>query len=269
MADLMSYLRHYRAHLAVILGNAAFAAIFLTIVLSGFHQPTPHQLPVGVVAPAPVARTLERRLDARLPGAFDLRPVASAARARSELSRGDIDGAVVVEPQRIDLLTAEAGGTAPTQAITGAVTALASKVPATGAGHRCRAAVTGRLAGPVLVLPAPLHAHPQHGHRHRRRPRVAPRPAGPAGWRPGRGGRHRRPGRGGDRRRHQRSGALLGARGDRRPVLAGDLGTDGGPGAHQTPPGGSVRPRLPGLRHPRQRRPSGPGRVRPRVPAVT
>jgi hypothetical protein len=127
MADLMSYLRHYRAHLAVILGNAAFAAIFLTIVLSGFHQPTPHQLPVGVVAPAPVARTLERRLDARLPGAFDLRPVASAARARSELSRGDIDGAVVVEPQRIDLLTAEAGGTAPTQAITGAVTALASK----------------------------------------------------------------------------------------------------------------------------------------------
>lgn len=126
MADLMSYLRHYRAHLAVILGNAAFAAIFLTIVLSGFHQPTPHQLPVGIVAPAPVARTLEDGLDARLPGAFDLRPVASVARARVELSRGDIDGAVVVEPRRIDLLTAEAGGTAPMQAITGAVTALAS-----------------------------------------------------------------------------------------------------------------------------------------------
>jgi hypothetical protein len=130
MADLMSYLRHYRAHLAVTLGNAAFAAIFLAIVLSGFHQPTPHQLPVGIVAAAPAApaaQTLEHGLDARLPGAFDLRPVADVARARADLRRGDIDGAVVVEPQRIDLLTAEAGGTAPTQAITGAVTALAAK----------------------------------------------------------------------------------------------------------------------------------------------
>ncbi len=127
MTDLISYLRQYRAHLAVILGNAAFAAIFLTIVLSGFHQPSPHQLPLGIVAPAPVAQTLEHGLEARLPGAFDLRPLADVAHARTELGHGDIDGAVVVTPKRIDLLTAEAAGTAPTQAITGAVTALAGK----------------------------------------------------------------------------------------------------------------------------------------------
>jgi hypothetical protein len=127
MTDLRSYLRHYRVHLAVILGNAAFAAIFVTVVLSGFHQPTPHQLPVGVVASAPAAQTLEHRLDARLPGAFEIRPLADVARARAELRHGDIDGAVVLAPQRIDLLTAEAGGTAPTQAITGAVTSLAGK----------------------------------------------------------------------------------------------------------------------------------------------
>jgi hypothetical protein len=127
MTQLTMDLRRYRMHIAVVLANAAFAATFVTVALSGFHQPTPHHLPVGIVAPGAVTRQLARELGAHLPGGFEVRSVPSEARARAEIGRRDIDAALVVAPGGSSLLTAEAGGTAPTQAVIGAFTALAAK----------------------------------------------------------------------------------------------------------------------------------------------
>ena len=127
MTQLMTDLRRYRMHVVVVLANAAFAATFVTIALSGFHQPTPHDLPVGIVAPAAVTRQLARGLDAHLPGGFEVRSMPSEVRARAEIGQRNIDAALVVSPGGFSLLTAEAGGTAPAQAATGAFTALAAK----------------------------------------------------------------------------------------------------------------------------------------------
>lgn len=127
MKQAMTILRRYRVPLAVVAANAAFAATFVTVALSGFHQPTPHDVPVGLVAPAPVAHTIQDDLDERLSGAFDLRSLPTERRALAEIADRKLDGALVVSRHGMTLLTAEAGGTAPTQAITTAFNAVAAK----------------------------------------------------------------------------------------------------------------------------------------------
>jgi hypothetical protein len=120
-------LRRHRVHLTVILANAAFAAIFVTIALAGFHRPAPHDVRVGIVAPARVAHEIKASLDAHIAGGFSLRSLAGEPQARAAIEHRQIDGAVVVSPRGMDLLTAEASGTAPTQTITNAFTAVAAK----------------------------------------------------------------------------------------------------------------------------------------------
>jgi hypothetical protein len=120
-------LRRYRVHLALVVGNAAFAAIFVAVALSGFHQPRPHGVPVGIVAPAPVARTVQRELGHHIRSGFDLTTMASERQARLAIERHRVDGALIVSTRGVTLLTAEASGTAPTQAITQAFTAVAAE----------------------------------------------------------------------------------------------------------------------------------------------
>jgi hypothetical protein len=119
--------RRYQTHVALVLANVAFAAVFVTIALSGFHQPTPHRLPVGVVAPASVSHTIQSALDAHIPGGFALRGYPNEARARTAITQRHLDAALIATPRGLRLLTAEAGGTAPTQAITTAFDAVAAK----------------------------------------------------------------------------------------------------------------------------------------------
>jgi hypothetical protein len=107
----LAILRRYHVHLAVILANAAFATIFVRVALSGFHQPAPHGVPVGIVAPAGVAREIDSNRGAHIPGGFDLRPLPSEQRARVEIEHRQLDRALLVSPRGLDLLTAEAGGT--------------------------------------------------------------------------------------------------------------------------------------------------------------
>jgi nitrate reductase NapE component len=127
MTQAIAIIQRHRTHLAVVAVNSVFAIVFVTVALTGFHQPAPHNLPVGIVAPAPVARQLEAGLAAEQLGGFAVRPLAGEAQARAAIHSRQIDGALVVSPRRMNLLTAEAGGNAPTQAITAAFTALAAR----------------------------------------------------------------------------------------------------------------------------------------------
>ena len=56
-------------------------AIFVALVLSAFHAPSPHAVPVGIVAPATVTGQVEDALDASVQGGFDLRVYPSEAQA--------------------------------------------------------------------------------------------------------------------------------------------------------------------------------------------
>ena len=124
-----------RALAGFIVASAAFGAIFITLTLSGFHEPTPHDLPVGIVGPAAVTTQVEHALDRAAPGAFRFSGYPSAARATTAIAQRDVDGALVASGPNLRLLVAQAGGNASMNALTGAFTALAQR---SGVTSSCR-----------------------------------------------------------------------------------------------------------------------------------
>jgi hypothetical protein len=120
-------LRRLRLPLGLVAINVAFAAAFMTTALSAFHAPTPHAVPVGIVAPAPVRQQVRGALDARVPGGFHLLTYATERRARQGIDRREVDGALVAAPEGMTLLVARAGGSAPAQLLTTTFTGLAAR----------------------------------------------------------------------------------------------------------------------------------------------
>jgi hypothetical protein len=120
-------LQRWGPHTGFVVANLGFSALFLLLLLSAFHQPTPHDLPVGVVAPAPAVQQIRQALDTHAAGAFSVIAYPDEAAARTGISHRDIDGAYVTSSNEPQLLTADAAGTAPTQAVTGAFQAVAAR----------------------------------------------------------------------------------------------------------------------------------------------
>ena len=121
------YRARFRPHLGYLLAHAGFAALFVTLVLSAFHAPAPHDLPVGIVAPAAVTGHIEDALNAGGQSAFDLQVYGSPASARAAIEHRDVDGALIASPAGLHLLVAEADGTGPAQALTRAFGTLAAR----------------------------------------------------------------------------------------------------------------------------------------------
>jgi hypothetical protein len=117
----------HRVPIALVTANLAFASLFMTLALSAFHQPAPHDLKVGVVAPAPVTRALQRTLDVAAPSGFELRAYPGEAQAHTAIADRRLDGALLTAQAGQRLLVADAGGSGAARALTGAFTALAAK----------------------------------------------------------------------------------------------------------------------------------------------
>jgi hypothetical protein len=118
---------HLRVPLGLVTVNVLFAAAFLSTALSAFHEPTPHAVPVGIVAPARVSAEVRLALQARAPGGFALRAYPSEARAKAAIAGRKVDGAFVADPRDMRLLIAQAGGTAPAQLLTTTFTGVAAE----------------------------------------------------------------------------------------------------------------------------------------------
>jgi len=117
----------YRALAGFVAASAVFGAVFVALTLSAFHEPAPHDLPVGIVGSAAATAQVERALDGAAPGSFRFRGYPSAASATTGIARREVDGALVVSGANLRLLVAQAGGTGPEQALSGALTAVASR----------------------------------------------------------------------------------------------------------------------------------------------
>jgi nucleotide-binding universal stress UspA family protein len=117
----------FRPHTGFIVANALFAGAFVVLVLSAFHAPSPHGLPVGIVAPATVTGHVQNALGRAAPGGFDLRGYGGEAAARAAIAHGQLAGALIAAPGRLRLLVAQAAGAAPAQAVTSAISAFAAR----------------------------------------------------------------------------------------------------------------------------------------------
>ncbi|GGT75558.1 DUF3533 domain-containing protein [Streptomyces lateritius] len=97
----------------LVVGVLALQLLFIASYVGALHNPTPKDVPFGVVAPQQVSAQLLGRLE-RLPGEpLDPRTVADEAQARKQIMNRELDGALVVNPGGTTdtLLVASGGGT--------------------------------------------------------------------------------------------------------------------------------------------------------------
>jgi len=99
--------------------------LFVWLFAAALHQPTPHEVPVALVAPASAAAAITRAIEAKSPGAFALTVLDSADAARLAIEKNEIDGAIVVSASSPRILVASASGVTTAAAITGAFTSVA------------------------------------------------------------------------------------------------------------------------------------------------
>lgn len=118
-----------------IAGAASGMTLACMLIVGSFagalHQPSPHRLPVAVVAPADQAVGLSAALGRQAAGAFDVQRYGTENAARQAIMKRDVDAALVLGAGRQRLLTAGAAG----RFVTGAVTA-AFQAEAAAAGQQ-------------------------------------------------------------------------------------------------------------------------------------
>jgi hypothetical protein len=104
---------------------AAGLVLMLTLLLvlgTAIRDPRPHDLPVGIVAPPPLAQQLIQGFGQHAPGAFAFTTYGTEADALAAVDRRDVDAALVVGPAGPRLVVAGAAGDAVAGGITAAFT---------------------------------------------------------------------------------------------------------------------------------------------------
>lgn len=103
----------------------------LTVLLIAFAWPSarsePRDLPLAVAGPDAAVAQVQAGLEKALPGGFDLKAVADRGAAVQSIKDRDVYGAIVLDPQNPEVLTASAGGPAVAQILTGLSTGLAAQ----------------------------------------------------------------------------------------------------------------------------------------------
>lgn len=132
---------------ALVLGVLLLQLGFIASYLGAFHAPSPHRVPVAVVAPAGAAQ-VAAQLD-QLPGEpLDARVAASEGAARRLIDDRTVDAAVVAGPDGRDrLLVAGAEGGALTQALISIATQVEQQQRRTFTVEDVRPAAAGDARG--------------------------------------------------------------------------------------------------------------------------
>jgi hypothetical protein len=143
----------------------------LAVLLSAFAWPAtqtrPREVPIAVAGPPPAVDQVRTALEEAQPGAFAVRAVTDAARARELVQDRDVAGALVLDPAGPSVIVATQGGPAVAQALVQVAQAAGGQAvevddvapaPADdprGAGLAAGAlplAIVGAAAGAVLTL---------------------------------------------------------------------------------------------------------------------
>lgn len=106
----------------------------LTVLLIAFAWPAarsePRDLPLAVVGPESAVAQVAKGLEQAMPGGFELSAVPDRAAAVQKIEDRDVYGAIVIDPQQPEVLTASAGGPAVAQILTQLASRLSPETPA-------------------------------------------------------------------------------------------------------------------------------------------
>ncbi|GAB2462297.1 DUF3533 domain-containing protein [Jatrophihabitans fulvus] len=99
---------------------------FVLSYIGAFHDPRPHRIEIGLVAPQQVAATSVQRLNALDGAPLSARVVGNEQQAREQIRSGDLSAALVVDPQGTSdrLLVASGGGASTATAVESVVAAV-------------------------------------------------------------------------------------------------------------------------------------------------
>src|ERR687895_679106 len=79
-----------------IVGGVVLLLTLLLILGSAIRDPRPHDVPIGLHAPPPVAEQLAQAFGAAAPGAFTITTYGSEAEALAAIDRREVVGALIV-----------------------------------------------------------------------------------------------------------------------------------------------------------------------------
>jgi hypothetical protein len=106
----------------IVLGGLLMVFAFTALYVAAFHAPRAKGYDIGMVGSPAQAARLQSALDVAAPNGFDVRRYDTEQQARAALLDTDVHGVLVPGARADRILVAGALGTAPTQALTGALT---------------------------------------------------------------------------------------------------------------------------------------------------
>lgn len=105
--------------------SAGMVFVFVWLFGAALHKPQAHELEIGVVGPAVAVQGVEAGLETNAPGSFVVSAYAAPDEARAAIRDREIVGAAVVGSGEPLIMVAGAAGQPTSNAVTGALTAMA------------------------------------------------------------------------------------------------------------------------------------------------
>jgi len=118
----MNMLRRVEAFLPPLVIGLLIVVVLIGLIGSAIKNPQPHDIPVGLVGPAPAVQQISSSFATAAPGAFDFTTFASEQDARAALDARTVDGVLILGTSSPHLIIAGAAGDGVTGVITGAFT---------------------------------------------------------------------------------------------------------------------------------------------------
>jgi hypothetical protein len=103
-----------------VVGGLLVVVVFIGLIGTAIRSPQPHDIPVGLVGPAPAVQQISSSFDSAAPGAFQFTTYGSEQDARAALDDRTVDGVLVLGSGT--LIVAGAEGDGATGVITAAFT---------------------------------------------------------------------------------------------------------------------------------------------------
>src|SRR6266851_3393126 len=105
-----------------LIGGLLILVTLIGLIGTAIKNPQPHDIPVGLVGPAPAVQQISSSFATAAPGAFQFTSYASEQDARAALDARSVDGVLILGTSSPHLIIAGAAGDGVTGVITGAFT---------------------------------------------------------------------------------------------------------------------------------------------------